>query len=268
VHSNAVADRSNSYLVLSLIAAAQGKLSRVGPALAASTAATPANGRHAPLLDSLALAIVDISAANQPARALKRVDAALSATPFTAIPIADRDYLSVAIVYALAGRVDRAKAVLAQRATELRDTTLLRVQAPLLHRTLGEIAIAEGRPKDAVAEFWKGDSLPDGPYDECDVCTTINVARAYDKANMSDSAIVYFEKFFGSTNAVRSQVDFFARGPALRRLGELYETKGDRAKAAHYYQEFVNLWKDADPELQPQVTDVKKRLARMDSKSG
>jgi hypothetical protein len=51
--------------------------------------------------------------------------------------------------------------------------------------------------------------------------------------------------------------------PALRRLGELYEEKGNRDRAAHYYGRFVELWKDADPDLQVQVADVKRRLTRL-----
>jgi hypothetical protein len=41
----------------------------------------------------------------------------------------------------------------------------------------------------------------------------------------------------------------------------LYDERGDRQKAAHYYGRFVALWRDADPDLQPQVEDVKRRLA-------
>ena len=48
-----------------------------------------------------------------------------------------------------------------------------------------------------------------------------------------------------------------------KRLGELYEARGERAKAADYYTRFVNLWKDADAELQPAVRDVRGRLARL-----
>jgi hypothetical protein len=51
--------------------------------------------------------------------------------------------------------------------------------------------------------------------------------------------------------------------PSLKRLGELYEAKGDRKKAAEYYGRFVELWKDADPELQPGVKEVRGRLARL-----
>ena len=46
-----------------------------------------------------------------------------------------------------------------------------------------------------------------------------------------------------------------------KRLGELYEAKGDTKKAATYYVSFLDLWKNADPELQPKVQDVKRRLA-------
>jgi hypothetical protein len=48
-----------------------------------------------------------------------------------------------------------------------------------------------------------------------------------------------------------------------KRLGELYEEKGDRANAASYYSKFVELWSGADLELQPRVRDVRARLVRL-----
>ena len=48
-----------------------------------------------------------------------------------------------------------------------------------------------------------------------------------------------------------------------KRLGELHEARGDREKAVEHYDSFVELWKDADPELQPQVRDVRQRIARL-----
>ncbi len=50
---------------------------------------------------------------------------------------------------------------------------------------------------------------------------------------------------------------------AYRRLGELNEQRGNRDKAVSYYNEFVELWKDADPELLPQVQDVRQRIAKL-----
>jgi hypothetical protein len=39
-----------------------------------------------------------------------------------------------------------------------------------------------------------------------------------------------------------------------------YEERGDLGKATEYYTRFVTLWKDADPELQPRVAEVRRRL--------
>ena len=55
--------------------------------------------------------------------------------------------------------------------------------------------------------------------------------------------------------------DSYNLAPVLRRTGELYEARGDRTRAAATYQRFVDLWRNADPELQPQVIEVKRRLA-------
>jgi len=57
--------------------------------------------------------------------------------------------------------------------------------------------------------------------------------------------------------------NFYTPAPTDKRLGELYETRGDRAEARKYYGRFVDLWKDADPELQPVVREVRARLARL-----
>jgi hypothetical protein len=47
------------------------------------------------------------------------------------------------------------------------------------------------------------------------------------------------------------------------RAGELYEARSDRERAASSYQRFLDLWRDADPELQPQVVEVRRRLAAL-----
>jgi len=43
-------------------------------------------------------------------------------------------------------------------------------------------------------------------------------------------------------------------------LGKIYEEKGDVEKAIKYYQRFLDIWKDADPDI-PILMDAKKRLA-------
>jgi hypothetical protein len=43
----------------------------------------------------------------------------------------------------------------------------------------------------------------------------------------------------------------------------LYEAKADTTKALERYERFAVLWKDADPELQPRVAEVRQRIARL-----
>jgi hypothetical protein len=45
----------------------------------------------------------------------------------------------------------------------------------------------------------------------------------------------------------------------------LYQAKGDRARAIAHYTAFVNLWKNADPDLQPQVAAARKKIAQLSS---
>ena len=88
-------------------------------------------------------------------------------------------------------------------------------------------------------------------------------ARIWEAANQPDSARVAYERAVTRPSPGDQAFETAEIPVAYRRLGELYEEKGDRAKAAEWYQKFVDLWRNADPELQPVVADVKQRLARV-----
>jgi serine/threonine-protein kinase len=53
--------------------------------------------------------------------------------------------------------------------------------------------------------------------------------------------------------------------PAYRRRGELLEKAGRNTDAARSFTRFVDLWKDADPELRPAVNDARARVERLRS---
>ena len=44
--------------------------------------------------------------------------------------------------------------------------------------------------------------------------------------------------------------------------GKIYEKKGDKQRAIENMEKFLDLWKDADPDL-PDLIDAKERLARL-----
>jgi tetratricopeptide (TPR) repeat protein len=198
-------------------------------------------------------------------RSVAALDATLKALPLSAIAAADRPYFGAATAYARAGRPDKARDILDQRRREIRDTALFRIQQPFLHTALAEIALAEHKPLVAVAEFRQGDVDPsDGSHaTQCGVvCLSFNLGRAFDAAEMPDSAIAMYERYIATPNAIRWEtIDYLALAGAQKRLGELYEAKGERQKAALHYMRFVELWTNADPEFQPRVAEVKRRLA-------
>lgn len=87
---------------------------------------------------------------------------------------------------------------------------------------------------------------------------------AFDRANMIDSAIVSYNRYVTSPQAGRGWNSDGNYLPwILKRLGELYEQQGDAANAARVYRRYVELWKNADPELQPKVAEVRRRIARL-----
>ncbi|HWG52653.1 MAG TPA: hypothetical protein VN677_05085, partial [Gemmatimonadaceae bacterium] len=103
--------------------------------------------------------------------------------------------------------------------------------------------------------------------DECAPCLAFDLARAYDAAGNADSAAVFFEQYLATPVWFKADPAMDPiRVPAIReRLGQLYESLGKTDKAAENYRAFIQLWKNADPELQPRVADARRRLARLTS---
>ena len=216
-----------------------------------------------PLADSMAVASGVIWFLGQNERGVRALDAALVQTPLRTLRVDQRPYTAIATYYAWAGRPDKARALLAQYDADVRDSAYRTTFSPAYHNALGEIALAEKRPLDAVREFWKSDSLPDGPASDCGWCIAADIGRAYDLANQPDSAITYFERFVAGFSPSRIGADASYLAGARRRLGELYEAKGDHQHAATNYLAFIELWKNADAALQPRVQEARRRLARL-----
>jgi tetratricopeptide (TPR) repeat protein len=180
------------------------------------------------------------------------------------IPLRDRPYFAIAMGYAQGGKPANARAVMARYDAEVKDTVLRRVRSIPAHRTLGIIATAEGRYDEAIRELRAADLQYDGLPSECPVCMLPDLAHAYDLAGNADSAIAVFERYVNSRYAYRASApDPRYLAGSYKRLGELYDARGDRERAATNYTKFIELWKDADPELQPKVQDARQRLARI-----
>jgi eukaryotic-like serine/threonine-protein kinase len=195
-----------------------------------------------------------------------KVDSAIARIQFKDLPMVDRPYLEAAFTLARIGNAEKARAMVARYRAEMTDTSLRRQQVADLHGILGAIALADGKPMEAVTEFRQGDIGFDGaPADECAPCLSLGLGQAFDAAGRGDSAAFYFERYLTTPFAFKSSLDLDPLlMPAIReRLGQLYESMGNTDKAVENYRAFIELWKNADPDLQPRVADARKRLARL-----
>jgi hypothetical protein len=89
------------------------------------------------------------------------------------------------------------------------------------------------------------------------------LGRAFEAAGQQDSALATYERFLSTGDPDRIFPDGLWRATVLLRLGDLYTVRGDRARAATRLAEFVMLWKNADPELQPQVDGARLRMTEL-----
>lgn len=198
----------------------------------------------------------DVWFREQKQRGLQRLDAALARHPLDSMPPLQRPYPYIAIVYALAERPAQARAVLAAMERAI-AAPLLGSQRFDIHNARGEIALAEGRAGEALAEFREGAPLG------CPACRMPRLGRAFDLQGNSDSTIAMFEGYLGSHSVAHNTLDEVFRAGIYRRLGELYESRGDRDSAIANYTAFTSYWKTADPELESKVAQVQQRLTHL-----
>jgi tetratricopeptide (TPR) repeat protein len=187
---------------------------------------------------------------------------ALSRVPLASLDILDRPYEELVWSYALAGDLDEARRVLREYDSSVQEGIRRTRLFDLVGR--GAVAEASGDLDRALTLYqtWTADG-------NCPSCGAYETGRMHDRRGQVDSAIAAFELVAAPPTLDASIfIDGYGLAPSLKRLGELYETRGDRRTAAHYYGRFVELWKDADPQLQPSVREARARLAQLAQEPG
>ncbi len=192
----------------------------------------------------------------RPAEARAMLARGLARVPMSAIPAAERDWN-----------------YLGQLAVNARDPALARQARDGFSR---DQAASTPDPEGARARFEVWVAMAEQRWDAAiplihdasrrfmmsEHRATALLAQAHDLAGRPDSAIVYFERFASIPDPnLFSHAEYLAG--THKRLGELYDAKGETAKAIEHFTAFVELWRDAEPELQPKVTAVRNRLARL-----
>jgi len=239
------------------IAGVQGKLALAEQRYRAAAAAGESRGLPGEYLIQMAsLAQLQIRHRNNPAAALAMLDSALAKHPLSSIEPMDRPYPALATAYALAGRADEAQRLI---------TESDRVIPPGVQRgnyfrlgAIADVAAARGDYQAAIA----GERAMRAIWG-CPNCGLFEIAGAFAKLGQPDSARYYYEQWLAHKGAYSVLIDATRQAATYQRLGELYAQAGDRKRAMDNYLKLADLWKNADPELQPIVKDAHARIARL-----
>ncbi len=207
----------------------------------------------------------DVAVRLRPEQAVARLREALERYPLAGLDPRDRPYLELAEVFARAGSPESAKELVEDMRTQFETSDLKRVRSDL-RRVEGEIALAEGRSEAAVESFNLAFE------DFCHICPLPGLALAYQALGQRDSTIAAFTRYVETPYSDRFLVYTYPLGQALapthERLAELQDEAGNLDEAAQHYARFVELWTEADEELQPRVRAAQARLDVIVSERG
>jgi tetratricopeptide (TPR) repeat protein len=119
----------------------------------------------------------------------------------------------------------------------------------------GEIQLARGNTAEALDPIESGVKLRRDSY------TLESLANYYYDTGDLDMAISKYKEMI----AIRSSLGWEAQEYWIKahyNLGKIYEKKGNYEQAIIYYQQFSNIWKDADNDL-PELIDARSRLTKL-----
>ena len=172
-----------------------------------------------------------------------------------------RQYWILVPTLAEAGRLTEARGLLGEWKTQVPDDP---TRPALIGWSAGEIALAEGHPDSAAAAFlaWHRHLYP-GSGTTLSGHGLAEAGMALDRAGRTDSALVLYQAALAipSLDGVHYEATWYPL--MLHRLGQLHDSLHHRRQAIDYYGRFIDLWKDADSDLQPQVEAARRALAQL-----
>lgn len=179
---------------------------------------------------------------------------ALTRYPFDAMPPAARPYLEAAEMHARLGAPAEAR-----RLVEAFNVAAIAEPGDgALDHAQGVIALTDGDLTGSIELLRASASFG------CVICALPDLARAYEESSQIDSAVAVYARFVSVPMTDRLWATATLQlGPALERLAELHEARAEYDDAMGYASRLIELWKAADPELQPRVEAARQRLARL-----
>jgi serine/threonine protein kinase/tetratricopeptide (TPR) repeat protein len=174
----------------------------------------------------------------------------------------DVQYAS-ALAMAYAGDTERAKGMTEELTKRFPEATT--VQLNYLPTVRAKLALNRGNPSEALEmlrtalPYELGQTTFSGEYAWNGLYPVFVRGQAYLAAHQGGQAAAEFQKILDHRGIVwNSPIGALAH----LQLGRAYALQGDTAKAKAAYQDFITLWKDADPDI-PILKEAKAEYAKL-----
>ncbi len=199
-------------------------------------------------------------------RAVRELDELLERHPLESLDPLDRPYLPLARFLADAGQSERARDLLAGYEQDV-PQAFRGPDRQAYFRARAAIHLAEAKAKEAVADLRRARAHPPirGEWFQDPYVPSLElpeVGRGYELMGHPDSAIAAYERYLAERTLTVTEIAFDLP-EVLGRLATLHEAWGDRDAAALHSARFVELWSEADAELQPEVREARQRAEAM-----
>lgn len=166
-------------------------------------------------------------------------------------------YLYLGIMFVRNGEVEKAEELLMEIIE--RSNTGNRNDEMSYNLLKGEIALKKGGISEALELFETGAAIWPTGY------SLESLAHYYIETEDWEKAILTYEKLI----EIRGSLGWEAQESwvqAFFNLGKAYEASGDTAKASTYYNQFLEIWKEADEDL-PALVEARSRLSQITQSS-
>ena len=175
----------------------------------------------------------------------------LNEAGFDEQPPADRAWAIPVVTLAQAGRAAVARVLYERWEREVAPEDLVPANRDVAYSM---ILLAEGDAQGALDLIERAAVTL-----RCSRCVEEFAAQIYEDLGRTAEAIETWERMRDSP--MELVMAPWSRIVAMKRLGPLYEEMGDTVAAIAAYEAFADAWSGADPELQPQVSAARARIA-------
>jgi DNA-binding SARP family transcriptional activator/tetratricopeptide (TPR) repeat protein len=135
--------------------------------------------------------------------------------------------------------------------------------APTLAASIrAHVAAVGGRDREALADLDAAGWEAAAPALVAEAYDRYFRAELLERAKREDEALGWLQSI-----AERSAYELVYLAPSHLRQAEIYQRRNQRDLAAQHYRRFIELWREADPELQPVVAEARSQLATLESGS-